>query len=424
MGASSDPKRALSDPPKATPAPLPLWGEVLRALFWLACGALVSLTLSPRAGGTSAFLSPPARPLVWHGGSQLQAYSGSSATWYRENPYLGLDFDFKGAAASLLGARAHLAEVGLQRDPVDWEVFDAAPAESGCVNLTLMFIPEEEGGGGKAESKLVCNPGALAPGCVVYSFGSANRYDFEDTMLRSVPCEVHTFDCTIDPDPARKDPRIHFHKWCLGSPGQPEPFMALPDIMKALGHATVDLLKIDIEGFEYFVVEALYRSHLEAAARGDEADLGLPLQMCIEFHVRAWNQPHSFSCKWYSLEGPNPPCPSLTKGDAALPWVQLSDMGYAVAHRENNVRCAWAGDHTWRLAGSFLFLYLLTPPVPLFSFAALVAYLHQLCRVHACARLQGGAIAWVASSPYFFSCLGGTQPAPPQPALERVFFFY
>ena len=388
MGALNDLKGAPSDP-KTTPTPLPLWGEVLRALFWLLCGALISLALSPHAGSASALLAASARPLVWHGGSQLQAYSGSPSTWYRENPYLGADFDFRGAAASLLDARAHLAEVGLQRDPVDWEVFDAAPAETGCANLTLMYIPEEEGGGGKAESKLVCNPGALARGCIVYSFGSANRYDFEDTMLRSAPCEVHTFDCTIDPDPNRKDPRIHFHKWCLGSPGQPAPFMALPDIMKALGHATVDLLKIDIEGFEYFVVEALYRSHLEAAARGDEADLGLPLQMCIEFHVRAWNQPHSFSCKWYSLEGPNPPCPSLTKGDAALPWVQLSDMGYAVAHRENNVR----GGVIKRLAGGPLPLFSSPLPAPsLFPFPALArtappAYLHQLCRVHAGARL-------------------------------------
>lgn len=50
------------------------------------------------------------------------------------------------------------------------------------------------------------------------------------------------------------------------------PCTSLQDEMKANGHSRIDLLKLDIEGFEYEVLESCLNSDV------------LPKQLCVEFH--------------------------------------------------------------------------------------------------------------------------------------------
>ena len=88
--------------------------------------------------------------------------------------------------------------------------------------------------------------------CVAYSFGSYNQFDFEKSIRRAVPsCEIHTFDPTVTP---RHDPHVvdAFHTIGLGAhdryvPGLGE-VRSLPGIMRSLGHAAVDILKIGAHG--------------------------------------------------------------------------------------------------------------------------------------------------------------------------------
>ena len=85
-----------------------------------------------------------------------------------------------------------------------------------------------------------------------------------------------------------------------GASGSTEvPAKTLTTIMKDLGHERIDVLKMDIEGAEYSVLEGL----LGSAVR--------PVQILVEFH-------HRFS--------------SLNKSQTLKAIRELRQAGYALAH--------------------------------------------------------------------------------------------
>ena len=166
--------------------------------------------------------------------------------------------------------------------------------------------------------KWVCGAGALPAGCTVYSLGSNGNFQFEQAVLAATPCEVFTFDCTISASrlPAALDPRIHFYPLCVGdSEDADSPFRSLASLMRQLGHAQVDLLKVDIEGFEYRLVEGIFRGFLEAGWAG-----ALPMQILMEQHYLS-----NEAVKWG--KGNNP---GLSAGEMAILWMNLSEMGYVL----------------------------------------------------------------------------------------------
>jgi hypothetical protein len=107
--------------------------------------------------------------------------------------------------------------------------------------------------------------------CLVYSFGIANEWDFEDNSAREMNCEVHAFDPAADnlqAHLAHSEPNVYFHHLGLSGDGDVKPaamksnqvygeysgeLMPLDDIMSSLGHTnrTIDVLKIDCEGCEW-----------------------------------------------------------------------------------------------------------------------------------------------------------------------------
>lgn len=100
-------------------------------------------------------------------------------------------------------------------------------------------------------ARQLCNLGALTHGCTIYSLGSNGDFSFERAMVKATPCEVHTFDCTVDRArvPARLHPRINFHRVCLGdaddvTDDSGRKFMTLPTLARRNGHARIDLLKV------------------------------------------------------------------------------------------------------------------------------------------------------------------------------------
>jgi len=114
--------------------------------------------------------------------------------------------------------------------------------------------------------KWVCDPHRLqtVPDCLIYSFGSSNKWDFEERSTAEIGphLEIHTFDHTIGSRPSRKPAHVHFHPWGIG-PSLPIPhppplnngtgIKSLSDIVTLLGHwgRQIHVFKIDTEGAEF-----------------------------------------------------------------------------------------------------------------------------------------------------------------------------
>jgi hypothetical protein len=248
------------------------------------------------------------------------------------NPFLAgwREADFAAAAESLIAWRgsvvqlthedtwrAHTAPNGATHKP--YASLPAALNATGCARY-----------GSGAGGKWVCDVAALASGCTIYSLGSDGDVSFEAAVGAAAPgCEIHTMDCTLGAGraPTSLPPRTHFHPLCLGSDDAPgAQFRSLRSIMRELGHASVELLKVDIEGFEFRLVEALMRTYL---SEGDAA--ALPWQLLVEQHYLT-----NTEVGWGKGQDPG-----LSAGDMAILWLNLADMGYVLVHREDQAECGY-----------------------------------------------------------------------------------
>jgi hypothetical protein len=102
----------------------------------------------------------------------------------------------------------------------------------------------------------VCSLKTLQAPCIVYSLGSQGDVSFEQDIIKNTPCDVHTFDCTVDSIRIIDPKRHRFHKLCVGRPKGDQafyPFEQLNSIMRRLGHGKLAMLKMDIEGYEFEV---------------------------------------------------------------------------------------------------------------------------------------------------------------------------
>jgi FkbM family methyltransferase len=154
------------------------------------------------------------------------------------------------------------------------------------------------------------HPGTLDGNSVVYSLGIGEDLDFDLVLIERFGCELHAF----DPTPSTVDwiarrelpPSFRFHPWAVtardgtlrlyprirrdgslsalmytmlpedGSVGEAieVPAMSVGTIARQLGHKRIDLLKMDIEGAEYEVLDNLLESDVK------------PIQLLVEFHHR------------------------------------------------------------------------------------------------------------------------------------------
>jgi len=166
--------------------------------------------------------------------------------------------------------------------------------------------------------------------CVVYGLGIANDPGFEEQM-QSLGCETHAFDCTVrSSNPVVAGKAFQFHEWCIGQRGKANftdnvyahglntailQFKTLAETMRELGHTYVDILKFDIEGFEW----KLFESEILPSSNPPE-------QLSFELHTQKANPayvPHqNVADKGYVQVN------SLFKS--------LYDRGYRVASKELN----------------------------------------------------------------------------------------
>jgi FkbM family methyltransferase len=149
------------------------------------------------------------------------------------------------------------------------------------------------------------SPQELQAGSTVYSFGVGCDVAFELALIDRYGVEVHAFDPTpvsIAWVAAQQLPRaFHFHAYGVANydgvarfnpPEDPKnsytmlerpatahaavtaPVYRLATILAMLGHARIDLLKLDVEGMEYIVIDELVAAGIDVS------------QLLVEFHHR------------------------------------------------------------------------------------------------------------------------------------------
>ncbi|CAF1187200.1 unnamed protein product [Adineta ricciae] len=142
--------------------------------------------------------------------------------------------------------------------------------------------------------KVLCGLSSLAPSvdCIVYSLGSNNHFEFEESIAKRTSCKVYTYDCTSLP-PKNPIRNVHFHQVCMGEKtnlqeymypnngtnrhrqNQTYVFKRFSEILKENDHERVHVLKMDIEGAEYAVFADMLNSAREFT---------LPFQISFESH--------------------------------------------------------------------------------------------------------------------------------------------
>ncbi|TFJ82495.1 hypothetical protein NSK_006173 [Nannochloropsis salina CCMP1776] len=215
-------------------------------------------------------------------------------------------------------------------EPDKWDRFDVMmPVMAGACEMQRMPEMSDDG-------KFICGikdiPNEAQRPCIVYSIGSADRWDFEAAIYKSTACEIHTFDCTVDSAhiPEEIQDRVMFHKVCIGNSSKSDSsnnliFMNLKEIMDSLGHTYMTLLKADIEGYEYGMFNEILL----------EDDVELPEQISFELHYRVAPNSH---LTWKSRE--------KTAGEIALFAIRLYEQGYRVLSREDNRLCSHCTEFT------------------------------------------------------------------------------
>ncbi|XP_063419330.1 probable methyltransferase-like protein 24 [Mytilus trossulus] len=130
--------------------------------------------------------------------------------------------------------------------------------------------------------------------CLVYSFGINYDFRFDDAMAR-VGCEVHSFDPSMGNTTKHiRKSEVHFHPIGIGGksndaiiprmdqytkkhPKKTWKVRTLRQIMESLGHEDriLDILKIDIETYEWEVLQNILSDNLTSRIR----------QLELEFHI-------------------------------------------------------------------------------------------------------------------------------------------
>ena len=253
--------------------------------------------------------------------------------WYGVTNLFGLQPRF--SAAEYLGRDRLLNAL---RQPEKKSSAANNPFEDVLVTLLLPHSDVHVSDGKGQDDKFFALPILQRKGkdCVVYAAGLAGEARFEMMLSNLTSCEVHGFDCTL----RTKQPewKFSFHDWCLGkersfesntyskdktSTGESFVFKSLSDVRRDLGHSHIDLLKFDIEGFEWELLDSLLQS--------DDSDL--PSEILFELHTEGANP----------VFVPSSVVSGKSRTAVNILFLRLFDRGYRVTNVEINngdSRCA------------------------------------------------------------------------------------
>lgn len=180
---------------------------------------------------------------------------------------------------------------------------------------------------------------AMKGDCVIYGMGIDYMNGYEVKMAKKTGCDVHAFDCTMTNETrlhkylhAQRDVQnLKFHPWCIGKNAdigkidKPHEYdmksdkylyHTIDEIMLFLRHSHLDLLKFDIEGFEWQFFDSLLIS----------SKSNLPQQLAFELHTEGADEyyvpPHLVKNK--------------KRKDVVKLFAKLRKLGYRVVSKEIN----------------------------------------------------------------------------------------
>lgn len=189
-----------------------------------------------------------------------------------------------------------------------YSVWDLVPASYNCPFEVERIGRMGDGG------KWVCGMSRYEKSktpLIVYSFGVQNESSFEQEMLERTNCKIWGYDFSVEAfGPALVEPyrsRTQFLQ--AGIAGTTDkvrepPFFNIQDLMERNGHTYIDILKIDIEYFEFEALTSLLR-HISSSPSAQTSAPEFPIgQMLIELHLFGYNGANlpDFMEWWESLE--------------------------------------------------------------------------------------------------------------------------
>jgi len=160
-------------------------------------------------------------------------------------------------------------------------------------------------------AKWVCDPHRIKKDCLVYSVGSFNNFDFEESVFQDISekCEIHTFDPTVGDSPSNRPEYVHFHSWGLAKDTNSATKMkSLKDIILKLGHEKrhIDILKIDCEGCEWDTYQALIDvqnvRQIQMEMHGTTNAYELLSAMRVNNFVVFHKEPNTYGCSGDCIE--------------------------------------------------------------------------------------------------------------------------
>ncbi|WIA28055.1 hypothetical protein OEZ86_010640 [Tetradesmus obliquus] len=227
----------------------------------------------------------------------------------------------------------------------DWQLF--RPFISCPPNRPLTKYAGEEDG-----SKYLCavhQAGQLRKDCIIYSLGSNGDFKYEQEVLSKTSCRLFTLDCTYNG--TSQGPRHSYHKWCVASAAtaakRGPPYFSWMQITQKLGHRKIDILKIDVDGYEYEIVGDWGREYAAtgaaAAAAAAAADgsssrsskLVLPDEIAMEVHMMIKPKPSARPWLITWLAKLPKDIPHALPG-MGLFFLSLAELGYGVYSMDIN----------------------------------------------------------------------------------------
>jgi hypothetical protein len=213
-------------------------------------------------------------------------------------------------------------------EPTGFELYNLFDPYISCpAGKKLMKRIGDSGDGGK----WLCVDLLQQRDCVIFSLGSNGQYDFELDLLDRTSCSIYTFDCTYD-GVSQHPTRHTYIKKCIGTQekeGSDKRFVTLSNAARELGIESINLLKIDIEGYEFDEISGWSIS-----------DLWLPEQISIEVHhSEVIYHGGGNATSHYKVQDFNNllwPVHHLDASDLSLFFGHLGRLGYAIVSREDN----------------------------------------------------------------------------------------
>lgn len=214
--------------------------------------------------------------------------------------------------------------------------FDISPAQPlECAHQLVRYGGRLEGlmAGSGDGGKWLCGVEQTLnqDGCSIFSLGSNGDFSFEELMVNVTRCHVYSFDCTVGaPADIGSSGRIHFQQVCIDGVNSLDGRMkTLSTVATELGLRSIQLLKMDIEGFEHKVLDGF----LENFRTNPAFTLFLPGQISLEVH-------HT-DLPWLPQSAQ---IPMQTLGSA---FLALAELGYSLVSREDNPSCPHCSEFTY-----------------------------------------------------------------------------